>query len=118
MPSLTPPGQHGASAPLCVSLVLPTNTLEGAVADERGTSEGGGSSHSGPEEQAICFAGGLQAPLPTGYCVTCGAVKVAGLDCSNVCENIAPQTVWGEPSPVLSGCFALKTWLICSQTPG
>lgn len=33
--SLTPPGLHGASAALCLSLVLPTSTL--AVAGEPGT---------------------------------------------------------------------------------
>lgn len=80
--SLTPLGQHGASAPLCFSLVLPTNTLEVAVADEWGTFESSDDSRSGPEEQAICFAGGLQSWLPAGYCVTYGAVKVAVLDCS------------------------------------
>lgn len=48
--SLTPPGQHGASAPLCFSLVLPTNTLEVAVEGKRDTFESSDDSHSGPEE--------------------------------------------------------------------
>ena len=48
--SLTPLGQHGASAPLCFSRVLLTNTLEVAVVDEGGTFESSDDSHSGPEE--------------------------------------------------------------------
>ena len=49
MSSLTPPGQHGDSAPLCFPLVLPTNTLEVAAADERGTFESSDDSNSNPE---------------------------------------------------------------------
>ena len=48
---------------------------------------------SGPEEQAICFASGLHSQLPTGYCATYGAAKVAALDCSNEWENTDHQIV-------------------------
>lgn len=107
--SLTPPGQHGASAPLCFSLMLPTHALEVAVADERGTIESSNDSCSGPEEQAICFPGGLQSWLPAGYCVSYGVVKVAGLDWSNAHEDADHQTVCWELSPLLRGHVALKT---------
>lgn len=91
--SLTPPGQHGASALLYFSIVLPTHALEVAMGDERGSIESSDDSCSDPEEQAICFPGGLQSWLPTGYCVIYGAVKVAGLDCSNVREDVEYQPV-------------------------